>query len=367
MIPTEGVTRDSTLVALFLREDMSTRSNRLKAIDLFSGCGGLTTGLKRAGFQVVAGIEIDSLATSTYQMNHPEVQLLQKDIRRVSGKGLMRSLGLRKGQIDLVAGCPPCQGFSTMRTLNGCRAVRDSSKNLVFEFVRFVRAFLPRTVMMENVPGLAEDIRMRRVLKTLEKLGYTCECRILDASDYGVPQRRKRMILIGSRFGPIEFADRVQPRRTVRQAIGSLPKPGTSGDPLHDLTGKHGPKVLALIKRIRRNGGSRTELSQRHQLECHKSTTGFKDVYGRMAWNRVAPTITTGCINPSKGRFLHPTQNRAITLREAALLQTFPRRYRFSLKSGRFPVANLIGNALPPEFVRRHAREISHHLRKNAR
>lgn len=346
---------------------MRTRSNKQKAIDLFSGCGGLTTGLKRAGFQVVAGIEIDSLATSTYQMNHPEVQLLKKDIRQVSAKGLMRQLGLRKGQIDLIAGCPPCQGFSAMRTLNGSRAIRDSSKELVFEFVRFVRACLPRAVMMENVPGLAEDSRMRLMLRTLEKLGYACECRILDASDYGVPQRRKRMILIGSRFGPIDFAGQVQTHRTVKQAIGWLPRPGRSGDPLHDLTGKHGPKVLALIKRIRRNGGSRTELPRRHQLECHKLTTGFKDVYGRMAWDRVAPTITTGCINPSKGRFLHPAQNRAITLREAALLQTFPRRYRFSLESGRFPAANLIGNALPPEFVRRHAREISNHLRKNAR
>lgn len=346
---------------------MRSKSNALKAIDLFSGCGGLTTGLKLAGFHVLAGIEIDSLAASTYQMNHPEVRLLQKDIREVSGRGLMRLLGLRKGQIDLIAGCPPCQGFSAMRTLNGSRPVRDESKNLVFEFVRFVRVLLPRTVMMENVPALADDSRMHRVLKTLRKLGYACDCRVLDASDYGVPQRRKRMILIGSRFGPVDFARRVQPQRTVKQTIGWLPRPGWSGDPLHDLTGRHGARVLSLIKRIRRDGGSRTELSERHQLECHKSTTGFKDVYGRMAWNKVAPTITTGCVNPSKGRFLHPTQNRAITLREAALLQTFPRRYRFSLESGRFPAANLIGNALPPEFVRRHAIKISHHLRKNTR
>jgi DNA (cytosine-5)-methyltransferase 1 len=292
-------------------------------------------------------------------------RLLEGDIRRLSASSLKRKLDLRKGQVDLIAGCPPCQAFSAMRTLNGSRVVRGGGKNLVFEFVRFVRALLPRAIMMENVPGLSRDRRMPSVLRQLSKLGYACEFRVLDVADYGVPQRRRRLILLGSRSGRVQFASPSKRRKTVRDAIGMLPKPGHSGDPIHDLVGKHGPKVSALIKRIRRNGGSRTELPRHSQLECHKSTTGFKDVYGRMAWDKVAPTITTGCVNPSKGRFLHPVQNRAVTLREAALLQSFPPCYYFSLESGKFPAASLIGNALPPEFVRRHARKIAAHLRQN--
>jgi|SRR5581483_3315184 len=336
------------------------------AIDLFSGCGGLTTGLKRAGFRVLAAVEIDSLAASTYRDNHPDVNVFQHDIRGVSGRRMLSALRLRKGELDLLAGCPPCQGFSTIRTLNGGRRVRDGGKDLVFEFLRLVRSLRPKAIMMENVPGLARDRRLRSVVNQLQRLGYTCEYRVLDAADFGVPQRRKRMILLGSRFGPVRFAHTAKRTKTVRDSIGGLPPAGTSRDALHGLLAKHGPRVASFIRRIARDGGSRTQVCKRDQLSCHKATTGFKDVYGRMAWDKVAPTITTGCINPSKGRFLHPSQNRAITLREAALLQTFPRSYKFSLASGKFAAAALIGNALPPEFIRRHAVKVVEHLRTHA-
>ena len=344
---------------------MTSKRHQLTAIDLFSGCGGLTTGLKQVGFRVVAAVEMDALATSTYRTNHPEVTILETDIRRLAASNLKKKLHLRRGRIDLIAGCPPCQGFSAMRTLNGSRSVRDGGKNLVFEFVRFVRALLPKTIMMENVPALAEDKRMRDVLRQLSKLGYKSECRILDVADYGVPQRRRRMILLGSRYENVQFARPSAKRKSVRDAIGSMPKPGRSGDPLHDLVGKHGLRVATLIKRISKNGGSRTQLSSRYQLQCHKATSGFKDVYGRMAWDRVAPTITTGCVNPSKGRFLHPTQNRAITLREAALLQSFPSTYYFSLESGRFPVAAMIGKRRLCSYLRmRYGRGVHNLMRE---
>jgi DNA (cytosine-5)-methyltransferase 1 len=328
-------------------------------VDLFCGCGGLTLGLKQAGFAVIGAIEIDPLAVKTYRANHPEVYVWAKDIKEVSPRSVMRRLALRKGQLDLLAGCPPCQGFSSVRTLNGSRVIHDDRNDLLAEFLRFVEALRPRTVMMENVPGLASDARFAAYRRRLRELGYQEAYRLLDAADYGVAQRRRRLISLAGREGSIRFARRGTRRLTVRIAIGSLPRPGKSGDPLHDLAERRTRRIRNLIKAIPRNGGSRRDLPRRRWLRCHKTCDGFADVYGRMAWNDVAPTITGGCINPSKGRFLHPSQNRAITPREAALLQGFPRDYAFILDEGRFRVAEMIGNALPPEFVRRHAHAIA--------
>lgn len=145
---------------------------------------------------------------------------------------------------------------------------------------------------------------------------------------------------------------------TVRDTIGALAKAGRSGDPLHDCPETRGPRVLNLLVRVPKDGGSRSDLGSENQLACHQRCDGFKDVYGRMSWDDVAPTITSGCVNPSKGRFVHPDQNRSITLREAAMLQGFPRSYKFSLRRGKFAAAEMIGNALPPEFVKRHALQI---------
>ncbi len=333
------------------------------AIDLFSGCGGLTLGLKQAGFTVIGAVDVDALSVETYEANHPEVVVWHTDIRTLDVSSVKRRLDLRKGQLDLLAGCPPCQGFSCIRTLNGARAARDPRNNLVFEFLRFVNGLMPKAIMMENVPALAADERLARLQQELSACGYLTECRILDAADYGVPQRRRRMILLGSRIGAVDFPPPCQRRGTVRDAIGDLPRPGESGDELHDVPVTRAPHVLAMIRRIPRNGGGRTHLGRDSQLPCHRRCDGFKDVYGRMAWDDVAPTITSGCINPSKGRFLHPQEDRAITLREAALLQGFPDDYWFSLRRGKYPAAAMIGNALPPEFVRQQAEAIHRHVR----
>ncbi len=207
--------------------------------------------------------------------------------------------------------------------------------------------------MLENVPGLSDKRSFRSYRSHLRKLGYKEENRVLNAADYGVPQRRRRLISVASRLGEVEFAPPADKRITVRDAIGFLPSPGDNKDPLHETSQKRSDKILELISRIPKNGGSRTDLPRRQWLKCHKKCGGFKDVYGRMAWDDVGPTITGGCINPSKGRFLHPEQDRAITLREAALLQGFPRDYKISLSRGRFYAADMIGNALPPELIRR--------------
>ncbi len=328
------------------------------AIDLFSGCGGLTLGLKQAGFDVIGAVEIDPLAVETYRLNHPEVHVWEEDIRALSIDEVKKTLNIKIGELDLLAGCPPCQGFSSVRTLNGTRKIKDERNDLVFEFFRFVEGLMPKAIMMENVPGLAKDPRLSKLKEMLRELGYDPKHDILNAADFGVPQRRRRMILIGSKIGQVDFADPDSIGLSVRFVIETLPKPASSDDPLHKVAGRRSNRIIGLIREIPKNGGSRKDLGKRRQLKCHKECDGFKDIYGRMAWDDVAPTITGGCVNPSKGRFLHPRQDREITLREAALLQSFPDDYKFSLQRGRLAVAEMIGNALPPEFIRRHASEI---------
>jgi DNA (cytosine-5)-methyltransferase 1 len=345
---------------------MLGRSQPFTAVDLFCGCGGLTTGLKLAGFAVLGAVDLDELAVESYRENHPEVHVWRSDVTRLKGAEIRRALGIAAGDLDLLAGCPPCQGFSALRTMNGGRRVLDRQNDLIFEFLRVARALRPRTVMLENVPALATNRRLREVVAALKRLGYWSEFRVLDAADYGVPQRRKRLILLGSIFGEVPFHPPSSKRRTVRDAIAGLPRPRESRDPLHKLVGNHSSAVRRLINRIPKNGGSRSEAGGAAVLECHKRSDGFNDVYGRMAWDDVSPTITTGCVNPSRGRFLHPRQNRAITIREAALLQTFPKNYVVSLRGGKYGAARLIGNALPPEFIRRHARMLRAHLELTA-
>jgi len=334
------------------------------AIDLFSGAGGLTQGLKQAGFNVIGAIESVPTYAESYQMNHPRVNLKVSDITKVDPIKYMEELGLTSGELDLLAGCPPCQGYSTIGTRN--RGQRNDPRNeLIYEVFRFAAALQPKTIMMENVPALNKDVRLKRLIEELENIGYHVDHKVLKMSNYGVPQGRRRMIMLASRLDNIEVVkqeideDKVV---TVRDAISLLPIAGLSNDPLHDALSNPTEKVKRLITMIPKDGGSRTDLSEEYQLECHKRTNGFKDVYGRMAWDKPAPTITGGCNNPSKGRFLHPEEDRVITLREAALLQTFPVNYKFSFRSGKAGVATMIGNALPPAFIEFHARNIIEHL-----
>lgn len=337
-------------------------AGRLTALDLFSGCGGLSAGMELAGFDIVGGVEIDALSAETYELNHPHTRLWVIDIRELDPTRVMADLELKEGELDLLAGCPPCQGFSTIRTRRRTTAAEDPRNALIADFLRFARFMRPRAIMLENVPGLASFEGFKEVQRLLTEAGFECRCDVFDASDYGVPQRRKRFVLIGSRSGEIPFARPAKQMKTVRDAIGALAEVGRSGDPLHDVPEKRSERVSEMISRIPRDGGSRADLPGRFQLRCHRNCEGFRDVYGRMAWDQVAPTITAGCINPSKGRFLHPEQDRAITPREAALLQSFPPSYQFSLRQGKYGAARLIGNAFPPEFARRHARQVALHL-----
>ena len=302
---------------------------KLKAVDLFSGAGGLTLGLQQAGFEVIGAVEILPIAADTYAENHQKVDLLRSDIRTLSPTILMGKWGLAEGELDLIAGCPPCQGFSSIRTRNKSSSVEDIRNDLVFEYLRFVEAFLPKAVMMENVPALAKDGRIEVVLKRLRELGYVVDnstVQVQDAADFGVPQRRRRMILLASRLGKIPETAKISEKTTVRTALSVLDEASKSKDMLHNLQSKRSLKIQKLIKHIPKDGGSRASLPKSMWLECHKRyPKGFRDVYGRMSWEDVSPTITGGCNNPSKGRFLHPEEDRVISLREASLLQTFPK------------------------------------------
>ena len=335
---------------------------RFSAIDLFSGCGGLSLGLRRAGFRVIAAIDNDSLSSDTYRMNHPRTHLIKDDIKSIDPSEMMGELKLEVGDLDLLAGCPPCQGFSTLRTYNGGKKVEEPMNDLVFHFIRFVKALMPKTMMMENVPGLLKDGRMKQILRELECLRYKCHADSFNAVDYGVPQRRLRMILLGSLREPPPFAEPIRRRRTVKGAIGRLPNPQDSKDIVHNYSTRRSERISSLIRHIPKDGGSRKDLPDEYRLKCHVSCNGFKDVYGRMAWGKPAPTVTGGCINPSRGRFLHPEDDRAITLREAAYLQGFPGSYKFPRDRGLYPTAQMIGNAFPPKFAEHHARSLYRNL-----
>lgn len=331
------------------------------AIDIFSGGGGLSEGMKQAGFNVKVAVEIDTNSVLTYKLNHPDTEIIQKDICEVKAFEIKKILG--GDQLHLLAGCPPCQGFSSVRRLNRKRSVRDERNRLVTEYLRFVKELKPLTVMMENVPGLKDYSLFKDVFKELQKLGYNPKVDIVNIKDYGVPQRRRRLVMVGSLLGDMDIAAGTGEKVTVRQAIGGLEPVEVTADPIHKITAKHTPRIKHKIAMIPKNGGSRKDLPEELTLECHKrKNVGFNDIYGRLRWDDYSTTITGGCLNPSKGRFLHPEEDRAITAREAALLQSFRREYKFPTGITKTSLALLIGNALPPKFSLIQCLNIKEHL-----
>lgn len=330
---------------------------QLTAVDLFSGCGGLTLGLRSAGFRVVGAVEVDPMAARVYEANH-RLKVRVSDIRDVDPSGLYQAKKFGRRRLDLLAGCPPCQGFSRMRTLNGARSVDDPRNELLCEFLRFVKVLRPHSIMMENVPGMARDVRFHRFCESLDRCGYVGQYRVVNAADYGVPQRRHRLIFLAGYRVRIPFGQPSPRPKTVKDVIYDVPKAGDSGDYAHDIPERRTQKVKSMIRHIPKDGGSRRDLPKDLRLACHDRCGGFGDVYGRLSWGTVASTITGGCFNPSKGRFLHPEEDRAITIREAALLQGFPADYDFLREFGKEALARMVGNALPPPFVEAHSRSI---------
>ncbi len=324
----------------------------LTALDLFAGAGGATQGLKNAGFHVLAAVEEAADAARTFSVNHPEVSVLARDIRSVDPRALRRQLELSVGSLDLITACPPCQSYSTLGRMDAS----DSRNDLIAEIERFAREFLPAAVLFENVPGVARDPRFECLRTKLQRAGYN-DFRAYDvfASDYGVPQRRRRLIAIAIRVRarsllpddldtmvPDSFDATAPNASDVIDLAG--PIDGTS-DPLHRAR-RPTPLVLERIRAIP-PGGNRFDLPPHLQLACHKriKRKGAWAPYGRIRRTGPAPTMTTKCTTPSCGRFVHPSEHRGISLREAALLQTFPPSYRFV--GTHESIERQIGNAVP--------------------
>lgn len=333
---------------------MVKRSKNPTALDLFCGSGAVSLGLKQAGFDVVGAVDFEAGACRTYRANHPSVRLIEKDIRQVQPDEFA---DLIPGQLDLLVVCAPCQPFSSQ---NRHKSKDDHRNNLVEESKKFITRFNPSLVFLENVPGLAStDIFDEFTSWLRNEAGYdVAEPMRVDAAELGVPQRRTRMILVAAKGASLERATDIARtcKTTVGHIISDLSEPpvgrlAAGADPLH-YARRHSPLNIERLRHIPCDGGGRESLPAHLQLACHKNAkkNSFSDTYGRMKWDDVAPTLTTGCTDITRGRFAHPVQNRAITLREAARLQSFPDDYVFHGNASQ--VAMQIGNAVPPAMMR---------------
>jgi DNA (cytosine-5)-methyltransferase 1 len=324
-------------------------------VDLYSGCGMVTAGLKKRHFRIVAAVDNDPVACHTYQMNHPSTLLIEEDIRRVDPNNILRD-ALDNNQLDVLIVCAPCQPFSNQNRYKG----EDNRERLILESVRFAGILKPKIILFENVPGLVGKRFcpiLAELVSDLERLGYTCgKPTRINAADFNVPQRRHRCVLLAS-YGkklPVlpSSVTPVDKRYTVAEALQGLVRlqsgQADDNDPLH-FARNHNPIALKRLFHIPKNGGDRFSLPPHLELNCHKDNKGYPDVYGRMKWEDVAPTLTTGCTDITRGRFAHPEDDRAITLREAARLQTFPDNYKFDGNSSQ--IATQIGNAVPMKLV----------------
>ncbi|MBD7954721.1 DNA cytosine methyltransferase [Stenotrophomonas sp. Sa5BUN4] len=323
------------------------------ALDLFCGSGAVSLGLKQAGFNVVGAVDYEVGACRTYRANHPAVRLIEKDIKKVDPNEFS---DLIPEGLDLLVICAPCQPFSSQ---NRAKSSADKRAGLLDEAKKFITRYEPRIVFLENVPGLASTSIFGEFTEWLHReFGYQVgEPMRINAADSGVPQRRMRMILVATKGVVLRDALNIMlhPKVTVGDVIGDLPVPpiGRSEDledPLH-FARRHSALNLERLKHIPLNGGGRSSLPARLRLACHKNakSSAFSDTYGRMSLADVAPTLTTGCTDITRGRFAHPVQNRAITLREAARIQSFPDDYIFHGNANQ--IAMQIGNAVPPRMM----------------
>ncbi|MCG8541718.1 MAG: DNA cytosine methyltransferase [Clostridia bacterium] len=343
------------------------------AIDLFAGAGGLSCGLEKEGIEVRLAVEIWDTAADTYEKNLNNC-VIKKDIRKVTGKEILNKIGIKKRQLFLLAGCPPCQGFSTHKRK---KTSKDTERNVLgLEYARLINEIKPLFILMENVPGMQRDKKiLSKIISKLNSYGYIVKKKILNAADFGVPQTRKRLVLHGVREDIYRKMEKYNidldfPRpthsnpkkrdnentntwKTVRQVIQKYPQ--LNAGERHEIIPNHVCANLSeinikRIKIIRQGGGSRDVLPEELRLKCHqKENVGYKDTYGIMKWDEPAPTLTGGCLSYSKGRYGHPQQNRAISAREAAAIQTFSDNFIF--KGNLHEMAIQIGNAVPVDLA----------------
>jgi DNA (cytosine-5)-methyltransferase 1 len=337
--------------------------SKIKAVDFFCGGGGMSYGMQKAGVQVLAGIDYEENCRATYEANIKKAKFIKADIFELKEEELETTLNLKRNDDELLLiGCSPCQFWSIINT---DKKKSQKSKNLLVEFERFVKYFNPGYVVVENVPGVLRqkvESGLEAFINWLESNNYTVHFKVHNTNDYGVPQNRKRFTLIANRITDKELVPIKSNRKlTVRDVIGeengfSKIKAGHK-----DITDfNHSvPNVSELtlkrLKRIKKNGGNRLGFADDPELQLNcfvDKDSSFKDTFGRLWWDKPSPTITTKFFSVSNGRFVHPEENRALSIREGASLQSFPKDYKFSGTSiGN--LARLIGNAVPPEYAKR--------------
>ncbi|WP_082282070.1 DNA cytosine methyltransferase [Mycobacterium colombiense] len=336
------------------------RPDEVSVVDFFSGCGGTSVGFRDAGMKVVGAIDHDQDSGDTFKANFSGIPVLTRDIR---GLEIDEVQALAPGGVRLFSGCAPCQPFSRQ---NKHKFRADPRRTLLQEFQRFVSALRPELVVVENVPGLQSTNNsgpLRAFLRELVSHGYSTELAVLRALEFGVPQERRRLVIVASRIGiaalprPTHVVTK-RPARTVRRAIGHL-RPLTDGG-VDRFDPDHAAMRLSEANKVRiratPEGGDRRNWDRNLLSDCHLAHGGHTDAYGRMWWDKPASGLTTRCLSYSNGRFGHPEQDRAISLREAALIQTFPQSFRFegSLTSR----GRQVGNAVPPLMAKRIAQAL---------
>lgn len=346
------------------------KRKKISAIDLFCGIGGLSFGLKKAGIKIRAGIDQDTSCKYSYEAN-VKADFIGEDISLIEGNEILEKYW-KNTDVKILVGCAPCQPFSTHSN-----KVKDKEKgvkwNLLMEFKRLIKETEPHIVSMENVTNLSNKAVFEDFVEYLEENEYDVSYQNVYCPDYGIPQKRRRLVLLASKFGEIKLIEKTHKKenyKTTREAIGNL-KPVKSGeiakdDPLHRTT-----KLSEInLKRIRASKpkGSWMDWDESLRLECHKRSSGntYKSVYGRMDWDEPSPTITTQFYNYGTGRFGHPKQDRALTIREASLLQTFPIDYKFYQNETEIALTKLgvhIGNAVPVDLGVVIGKSIKKHLK----
>jgi len=336
---------------------MKKRKNKIQAIDFFCSGGGVTCGFKLAGIDVIGGIDIDSSCKETYEINN-NAKFLTADISTLPLSALKEKFGIRRNQRNLIfVGCSPCQYYSNIQT---DKTKSNSSRLLLDDFQKFVEYYRPGYLFIENVPGFEskQHSPLSKFKNKIIELGYTFDSCILNAKDFGVPQNRRRFILIATRLRKdIRLPKPLNEFKTVHDAIGNKKKfprikAGYTDSSQRIHTSASLSKLnLERIKNTPANGGDRRNWDDRLCSESYLQKKSHYDVYGRMSWHKPAPTITTRFNSYSNGRFGHPTQNRAISLREGATLQSFPYNYSFRSTSKNM-IAKMIGNAVPPLFAK---------------
>ena len=344
----------------------------IKVFDFFCGCGGASAGLRAAGMEIALGLDNDPDARRTFEANFPEAGFIGEDIADTPAGVLDVVVDLCGDHPLLFNACAPCQPFSRQR--RQAAPPGDGRLGLLDHVLRFVRRYRPELIFAENVPGLRDGGAGRevfqRLLRTLDELGYSTTHRVVTSQDYGIPQRRARLVLLASVFGPVAFpapshgAGTANPEySTVGDWIGAYPAIAAgeahAGVPNHRAA-RLSPLNLRRIRATPPGGGWRDLPSELMPASRQSGFGGFTDVYGRLKWDAPAPALTTRCISYSNGRFGHPAQDRAISVREAASLQTLPAD--FVLTGNLNSQARQVGNAVPPLLVQRFGECLTRHL-----